>query len=106
GVAWSALVRQWFLREEGKGFITPVKGHSTKLRPAQVEAWVQRARNGVPDIKDVLAFAAEWAVWWEDINPPWRKGSHPMPKTDGDWTVMNLPGQNGFLNVLICLKWW
>jgi hypothetical protein len=25
---------------------------------------------------------------------------------DGDWTLLDLPGPNRFLNVLICLKWW
>ncbi|KAF8202093.1 hypothetical protein K438DRAFT_1581800, partial [Mycena galopus ATCC 62051] len=74
--------------------------------PAQVKAWVQRARTGVPDIKDAGCFAKEWAAWWQDINPLWWKSSNPMPKTDGDWTVMDLSGQNGFLNVLIFLKWW
>ncbi|KAF8177100.1 hypothetical protein K438DRAFT_1544012, partial [Mycena galopus ATCC 62051] len=75
-------------------------------RPAQVKAWVQRARTGVPDIQDVGHFAKGWAAWWQDINPPWRKCCHPMPKMDGDWSAMDFPGQNGFLNVLMCLKWW
>ncbi|KAJ7804573.1 hypothetical protein B0H14DRAFT_3486062 [Mycena olivaceomarginata] len=25
---------------------------------------------------------------------------------DGSWGALNLPGPNGFLNVLMCLKWW
>lgn len=29
-----------------------------------------------------------------------------MAKTTGSWTFMDVPGQNGFLNILICLKWW
>ncbi|KAJ7725154.1 hypothetical protein B0H14DRAFT_2276069, partial [Mycena olivaceomarginata] len=77
-----------------------------KRRPAQVSAWVQRARIGSPEIKDVGKFAEEWAVWWQDINPAWRKISLPMPKQDGVWDNMDLPGPNGFLNVLVCLKWW
>ncbi|KAJ7845161.1 hypothetical protein B0H14DRAFT_2358273, partial [Mycena olivaceomarginata] len=77
-----------------------------KLRPAQVGAWVQRARKGAPDIRDVETFGKTWMAWWRDINPPWRKAATPMPRTDGDWASLDLPGPNGFLNVLVCLKWW
>ncbi|KAF8195984.1 hypothetical protein K438DRAFT_1545524, partial [Mycena galopus ATCC 62051] len=106
GGRWTELVNQWFSREEGKGFISLPKGHSAKLRPPQVKAWVQRARTGVPDIKDVQRFAQEWTAWWQDINPAWRKITLPMPQTNGPWDFMDFPGPNGFLNVLMCLKWW
>ncbi|KAJ7813391.1 hypothetical protein B0H14DRAFT_2853720, partial [Mycena olivaceomarginata] len=82
GPAWIALVAEWRLREEQTGFATSTKGHSAKARPAQVGAWVQRARTGMPEIKDVDTFARQVR------------------------TFMDVPGQNGFLNVLICLKWW
>ncbi|KAJ6594870.1 hypothetical protein B0H19DRAFT_917802, partial [Mycena capillaripes] len=29
-----------------------------------------------------------------------------MPEGDGNWDVLRYPGQNRFLNVLVCLKWW
>ncbi|KAF8134663.1 hypothetical protein K438DRAFT_1640780, partial [Mycena galopus ATCC 62051] len=74
--------------------------------PPQVKAWVQRARTGTPDIKDVQRFTQEWAAWWVDINPVWRKTTLPMAKKNGPWEYMDLPGPNGFLNVLMCLKWW
>ncbi|KAJ7357930.1 hypothetical protein DFH08DRAFT_622996, partial [Mycena albidolilacea] len=106
GPAWIALVAEWRLREEQTGFATSMKSHSAKARPAQVGAWVQRARAGTPEIKDVDAFARQVRVWWQDINPAWRKLSLPMAKKTGPWTFMDVPGQNGFLNVLICLKWW
>ncbi|KAJ7822550.1 hypothetical protein B0H14DRAFT_2370678, partial [Mycena olivaceomarginata] len=64
------------------------------------------ARTGSPDIKDVVRFAGEWQNWWQDINPVWRKVKLPMPREDGPWMFLDLPGQNGFLNVLIGLKWW
>ncbi|KAJ7818595.1 hypothetical protein B0H14DRAFT_2373081, partial [Mycena olivaceomarginata] len=78
-----------------------------KLRPAQVGAWVQRARKGTPDIPNIERFANEWAAWWQEINPAWRKVSIPMSRSVvGSWECLDLPGPNGFLNVLICLKWW
>ncbi|KAJ7767597.1 hypothetical protein B0H14DRAFT_2402747 [Mycena olivaceomarginata] len=121
---WPRLVEQWYRREESKSFVSPVsflharyregkltvtgqpKGHPAKLRPAQVGAWVQRARQRTLDIQDVEAFGKTWTDWWRDINPPWRKAITPMPRTDGDWVLLDLPGPNGFLNVLVCLKWW
>ncbi|KAJ7815063.1 hypothetical protein B0H14DRAFT_2375614, partial [Mycena olivaceomarginata] len=106
GPLWTQLVAQWRLREEQTGFETSTKSHSAKLRPAQVGAWVQRARAGAPDIKDTAVFAKEFKAWWQDINPAWRKISLPMPRKGGPWTFMQVPGQNGFLNVLMCLKWW
>jgi predicted phosphohydrolase len=61
---------------------------------------------GTPEIKDIEVFAKEWSRWWEDINPEWRKVSSPMEKKDGAWAAMDVPGPNGFLNVLVCLLWW
>ncbi|KAJ7318376.1 hypothetical protein DFH08DRAFT_655029, partial [Mycena albidolilacea] len=109
GTSWSELVGVWYSREESKGFVAPVSHlrHPAKLRPAQVGAWVQRARTGTPTIPDVERFAAAWAAWWQDINPVWRKTTLPMPRTEaGPWTSMDYPGPNGFLNVLMCLMWW
>jgi hypothetical protein len=60
----------------------------------------------MPKIKDISTFAWEVGVWWQDINPTWQKLSLLMAKKLGPWTFMDVPGQNGFLNVLICLKWW
>ncbi|KAJ7667229.1 hypothetical protein B0H14DRAFT_2167125, partial [Mycena olivaceomarginata] len=75
-----------------------------KLRPAQVGAWVQRARNSTPDIREVEALRKMWMDWWQDINPSWRKAVTPMPRTNGDQVLLDLPGPNGFLNVVVCLK--
>ncbi|KAJ7896242.1 hypothetical protein B0H14DRAFT_2171210, partial [Mycena olivaceomarginata] len=83
------------------------KGFPAKLRPAQVGAWVQRARPGKPDIRNVERFASEWEKWWQEINLTWRKASLPMLRLgDGPWGALDLPSPNRFLNVLVCLKWW
>ncbi|KAJ6589189.1 hypothetical protein B0H19DRAFT_921606, partial [Mycena capillaripes] len=52
-------------------------------------------------------FEKDWWGWWRDINPSWRKESEPMDRgSDGPWKTMDYHGQNGFLNVLMGLKWW
>ncbi|KAJ6568327.1 hypothetical protein DFH09DRAFT_917940, partial [Mycena vulgaris] len=76
-------------------------------RPSQVQWWISRARKQSPVIDDPVKFGEKWWDWWVDINPPWRKTLSPMlRKEDGVWTCMDLAGPNGFLNVLISLKWW
>ncbi|KAJ7435093.1 hypothetical protein B0H11DRAFT_1756501, partial [Mycena galericulata] len=106
GAPWASLVEQWWAKEKGSGFVAPTKSHSARLRPAQVHQWVKTARKTTPAILSVEAFAKEWSAWWIDINPAWRKTQLPMAKADGPWGYLDFPGQNGFLNVIICLKWW
>ncbi|KAJ7019716.1 hypothetical protein C8F04DRAFT_875880, partial [Mycena alexandri] len=78
-----------------------------KKRPDEVHTWVSRARNTIPAITNLESFIKAFKSWWVDINPPWRKTSLPMVKNaGGPWTSMDIPGPNGFLNVLMCLKWW
>ena len=51
-------------------------------------------------------------MWWSDINPAWRQpvdGGGLLRNTsegEKDWAGLDIPGANGFLNVLMCLKWW
>ncbi|KAJ7745173.1 hypothetical protein B0H14DRAFT_2406767, partial [Mycena olivaceomarginata] len=79
-----------------------------KKRPQAVSDWVGRVRNYTPDVKDASAFGKEFWVWWIQINPSWRTKNHPMIREEGpsDWACTEYKGQNGFLNVLMLLKWW
>jgi hypothetical protein len=55
----------------------------------------------------VAQFGRDFSQWWIDINPTWRNQDLPMGRyTDGPWDVVDVPGRNGFLNVVMCLKWW
>ncbi|KAJ6451813.1 hypothetical protein C8R47DRAFT_916658, partial [Mycena vitilis] len=78
-----------------------------KKRPKEVKDWVGRARHYTPTIADADAFGEVWWDWWVDINPSWRGKRRPMNRFEGSsWSCMDYPGQNGFLNILMCLKWW
>ena len=65
-------------------------------------------------IKDAHAFGKEVASWWRLINPAWRKADASGTPIEGemtrdmgkDWAEFDIPGPNGLLNVLICLRWW
>ncbi|KAJ7348995.1 hypothetical protein DFH08DRAFT_998340 [Mycena albidolilacea] len=87
GDSWSTLVQLWWSREEEAGFVGGKQSWPAKKRPQAVSDWVGRARNYTPDVKDASAFGKEF----------WGPS---------DWVCMEYKGQNGFLNVLMLLKWW
>ncbi|KAJ7487246.1 hypothetical protein B0H11DRAFT_1615572, partial [Mycena galericulata] len=83
------------------------KGFATTGRPGEIHTWVKNARKGTPVIKDVDAFIKQWGTWWKAINPQWRLVDGVLSRGgEGSWEGMRVPGQNGFLSVLIGLKWW
>ncbi|KAJ7430083.1 hypothetical protein B0H11DRAFT_1765718 [Mycena galericulata] len=108
GERWKGLVVLWWKLEESTRFATSIKSHPPRYRPKQVAVWVKNARKGTPAL-EVKTFSAQWWVWWRAINPDWRQGEGEgelLKGVEGSWGVMECPGQNGFLNILICLKWW
>jgi hypothetical protein len=61
----------------------------------------------MPAIANRNTFGKQWWSWWIDINPAWRQTTLPMSRNvNGPWTSLDCLGPNGFLNVLMCLKWW
>jgi hypothetical protein len=51
----------------------------------------------------------EWWAWWTAINPKWRQRDdegNVLQEGNGSWDALKCPGQNGFLNAVVCLKWW
>jgi hypothetical protein len=72
-----------------------------------VGVWVKNARKGVPAIGTSEEMEGQWWAWWKKINPSWRLADGELEQTgDGSWDILKCPGQNGFLNVVITLKWW
>ncbi|KAF8142758.1 hypothetical protein K438DRAFT_1634873 [Mycena galopus ATCC 62051] len=107
GAVWGEVVDLWWALEEGEKFPTRTKSHPTTDRPKAVGVWVKNARKGVPDIGTVAEMEKQWWVWWKGINPSWRvRDGELVQMGDGNWDVLRCPGQNGFLNILVCLKWW
>ncbi|KAJ7695248.1 hypothetical protein B0H14DRAFT_2238030, partial [Mycena olivaceomarginata] len=106
GGGWPALVGVWWKREEKVGFEGTKQGHPARKRPTEVKDWIARARKHTPVIASAEAFGKGWWVWWLDINPAWRGEERPMSRETGEWDCLDLYGPNGFLNVLIALKWW
>ncbi|KAF7342708.1 hypothetical protein MSAN_02028700 [Mycena sanguinolenta] len=107
GNGWTRLVSLWWKREESANFEGTTKSHPARIRPKEVGDWVSRARNYTPQIGDAVDFGKRFWAWWIQINPSWRTKERPMKK-EGEmtWSCLDIQGQNGFLNVLMCLKWW
>ncbi|KAJ7719858.1 hypothetical protein B0H14DRAFT_2412066 [Mycena olivaceomarginata] len=106
GPDWEKVVEIWWCLEASSKFATSTKAHPTTKRPKAVGVWVKNARKGVPlDIGNMEE--EEWG-WWKAINPKWRlhDGELLAGEQNGTWDALRCPGQNGFLNVIVCLKWW
>ncbi|KAJ7119388.1 hypothetical protein C8R46DRAFT_860053, partial [Mycena filopes] len=105
---WTEGVEEWWALEEATGFATSIKGLSTDGWPQEIHTWIKNARKGTPEIKNVARFVEGWKGWWRGLNPEWRV------TVDGDLIreggeglgQLRVPGANGFLGVLIGLKWW
>ncbi|KAJ7024568.1 hypothetical protein C8F04DRAFT_921610, partial [Mycena alexandri] len=108
GGEWSMITELWWSLEKSTGFVSLTKGFSATGRPDEIKLWVKYARKGTPAVRDVTAFASNLRTWWKSINPKWRVGADGELKQaeEGEWTELEAPGANGFLNVLIALRWW
>ncbi|KAJ7809103.1 hypothetical protein B0H13DRAFT_1668388 [Mycena leptocephala] len=106
GCEWSAVKDLWWRLEESSGFSSKTKPHATTGRPKAVGIWVKNAWKGTPEFV-VEAMEDDWWTWWTAINPKWRlRDAKLVREGSGSWDVLRCPSQNGFLNVIICLKWW
>ncbi|KAJ6517935.1 hypothetical protein C8R47DRAFT_933869, partial [Mycena vitilis] len=111
GQLWEEAVDLWWAHEKAAAFDGPGKGPMPKMRPKQVAGWVARARTGGPNppVDDVISFSVAWWKWWVAINPPWRQtddGRRLKKEGGGEWGAAAQTGPNGFLSVLVCLRWW
>ncbi|KAF8176811.1 hypothetical protein K438DRAFT_1487426, partial [Mycena galopus ATCC 62051] len=106
GGDWDEVVALWWALEESFKFATSTKSHPTTNRPDAVGKWVKNARKGLPAIA-ADGFGKQWWAWWKGINPGWHlRDGELLQMENGSWDVLRCPGQNGFLNIVVCLKWW
>ncbi|EIW77719.1 hypothetical protein CONPUDRAFT_156906 [Coniophora puteana RWD-64-598 SS2] len=117
---YTQLLEEWLRLEQSADFASP-QGPAgmldSKERPREVHWWIARKRLFTvrPSIPDVDKFAGQWWKWWVRLQPEWREiaapsgpSPSPLPRhgLDGDWSALDKPGINGFLSVVVCLKWW
>jgi hypothetical protein len=76
-------------------------------RPDEMHTWIKYARKKKPEVDNMDRFISEWQGWWLGLNPEWhvREGAF-VKELEGSLEGMRKPGANGFLMVLVRLKWW
>nr|GAT44652.1 predicted protein [Mycena chlorophos] len=125
GEQWGEVLKKWYEREEDRGFVVkPRPGVTTDHctfkasvkkpqkaapRPECIGEWARWYRSAAfkHNIREAAVFGAALAAWWYDVNPSWRRREGGvLAKEPGDYSVLDVPGPNGFLAVLIGLRWW
>ncbi|KAH9855410.1 hypothetical protein C2E23DRAFT_701563, partial [Lenzites betulinus] len=102
----------WSVVERAYEFETSAKGLPTDHRPPEVQHWLRvnrRVLEKPPVIKNEEAYCSSWWLWWSTMQPEWRERDargRPIAGGSGDWEVLNNPGKNGFLIILLTLVWW
>ncbi|KAF8164050.1 hypothetical protein K438DRAFT_1775748 [Mycena galopus ATCC 62051] len=108
---WKKGVELWWNLKRLTHFVSPIKGLGTTKRPEEIHTWIKCARATTPKLKNVDGFMEEWREWWRTLNPGWRSmgdkvGEGLIRDPEASVEVLRKPGVNGFLSVLIRLKWW
>ncbi|KAK7025342.1 SERTA domain-containing protein 3 [Paramarasmius palmivorus] len=116
--AWTALVYKWIEVEElwNKANVE-IEGTRVKLlksrRPQGFLQWFKYGRlrweELVPPEVQCETLAQDWWIWWSKVvNPRWRPSTEGMvmPGGNGSWEVVRIPGKDGFVLVLVSLRWW
>ncbi|EIW86725.1 hypothetical protein CONPUDRAFT_148784 [Coniophora puteana RWD-64-598 SS2] len=115
--SYRRLLEEYVRLESSSNFSSPQGPAGTldsKERPTEVPWWIARKRKqGVrPTIKDLDKYLEQWWKWWIQLQPEWRELPMPsgispssLPREDGDWTALDKPGINGFLSLMVSLKW-
>ncbi|KAL0958882.1 hypothetical protein HGRIS_014198 [Hohenbuehelia grisea] len=115
GEAFVELLQAYIDLEATYGFVkgNPSESLPKNERPAEVGKWIGNGRRSEPLVDDLLTFdIAAWR-WWKVLQPAWRQVQDiegPLTvqhrEGNGDWSCLRVPGQNGFLSVVVVLTWW
>jgi hypothetical protein len=121
GGPFTDLVALWTELEEFHCWKTSgVKTLPPSKRPHELTRWVGsgRWRKGSIRIKipsgQVEDFGDRVWIWWCELQPAWRTiesgkpGKRParVSMFQDNWESLDIYGQNGWLGLLVCIKWW
>ncbi|KAK7019366.1 SERTA domain-containing protein 3 [Paramarasmius palmivorus] len=118
GFKYSRLLCEWANTEVATGW--KGSGMMAKHRPREIEVW--RVRKGVVDryksgkepvlaeVPAVDAFGESVWQWWSAMQPAWRPMQDgrplPNPQFGAKWDNLNRWGPNGWVLLLVTMKWW
>ncbi|KAJ3797289.1 hypothetical protein F5050DRAFT_1579320, partial [Lentinula boryana] len=119
GSDYTALISSWIELERAKDWRYSPKGISPKNRPKELSFWITNCRydrrNNDPKFRqhDLDHFTKNFMTWWNTLQPSWRLDNpHLMPGQGSgssfgmEWGTLDTSGKNGWLSVIVCLKWW
>ncbi|KAJ7103986.1 hypothetical protein B0H15DRAFT_766409 [Mycena belliarum] len=114
GLDFDALIAAWTRIEYASRFEQGPTNLSPTGRPKQIATWIAgRRAHAPPKVTDTGAYASQWKVWWDSLQPKWRKrDKEGMWATDeygdggAEWGPLYQWGVNGTLSLLAALHCW
>ncbi|EAU92204.1 hypothetical protein CC1G_13019 [Coprinopsis cinerea okayama7 len=115
GVDWQGLVQVWVTFETRNAILDTgsVRLPKPSARPKKLSQWLTKKKfQDVLAKEEVAGFAKQWLVWWNAIQPAWRKNEeewglpHPIGAGGRDLSSLKKPGFCGLFSVLVGLRWW
>ncbi|KAJ3841889.1 hypothetical protein F5878DRAFT_609182 [Lentinula raphanica] len=117
GPQYNTLIRLWVAFERKSGFDTPHKlaGLAAAKSPVVLSVWRKNRRRFLSKVDQsglsTPEFVAELWAWWATLQPQWRtvdNDGKPLPFDDfgDDMAPLDKHGKNGWLCLLVCVKWW
>ncbi|KAE9384915.1 hypothetical protein BT96DRAFT_741541, partial [Gymnopus androsaceus JB14] len=119
GSQYTTLLHQWLLFEASYNWGNPSHGLK-KTRPQELTTWISQGKRRPPaalatiaalsTLEAIKSFAERTWTWWCELQPAWRAVSNnrPVPFNEfcDNYLLLDKHGQNGWLGLLICMKWW
>ncbi len=114
GEDYIALVEKWTALERTNRWATSRLGLTKAGRPTKLSKWIRNSRKQTsePDLSgDLIKFTNSVWDWWLRLQPSWRCATtkdqlKPIELFGDDWQTLNVCGKNGWLCLLVTLKWW
>ncbi|KAF5342740.1 hypothetical protein D9758_015909 [Tetrapyrgos nigripes] len=124
GIQYRNLLENWVILERNREWSQGLKSRSldAKYRPREVSRWIggARYRDSVKRTciasERIIDFTKDFWQWWCNLQPEWRPTievdtvAKPRVLTTNDenksWKKLNVAGQNGWLSLIVCVKWW
>ncbi|KAF9062088.1 hypothetical protein BDP27DRAFT_1171274, partial [Rhodocollybia butyracea] len=115
GTQYAELIRRWMHLEELNLWKNSKHGLSDLNQPTMLNDWRRRRTGAVPALFTVTLvqrFSESFWIWWCSLQPAWRLDSisnnrtGPLITFGNHWQGLNKCGNNGWLLIIVCLKWW
>ncbi|KAJ3831212.1 hypothetical protein F5878DRAFT_549817, partial [Lentinula raphanica] len=117
GPRYHVLVYLWVAFERKNSWNNPHKlaGLSANKTPDALLAWRKNSRRPCPKVDQsglcTPEFATDVWAWWATLQPQWRSfdpDGRPLPFENfgGDMAPLDKHGRNGWVCLLVCVKWW